>query len=168
MRGDFLANSDFIVSKHGDSLMFLQLTPNYDLCQVPVNMKIIDICLHNNNIFLLHENSVSYYNLETKTLKENVVVLSSKPVSMEVNHHVVAILDTFHDIFLFNMSGNKEINNNVMISLLFLLHFRNSINNIQVANRGSVCQVENLELNKNLISENYFDSNCFGGIQLYL
>ena len=118
MRGDFLANSDYIVSKHGDSLMFLQLTSNYDLCQVPVNMKIIDICLHNNNIFLLHENSVSYYNLETKTLKENVVILSSKPVSMEVNHHVVAVLDSFHDIFLFKMSGNKEINNNLMIYCL--------------------------------------------------
>ena len=49
MRGDFLDNSDYIVFKHGDSLTFLQLTPNYDLCQVPVNMKIIDICLHNNN-----------------------------------------------------------------------------------------------------------------------
>ena len=105
MRGDFLANSNYIVSKHGDSVMFLQLTPNYDLCQVPVNMKIVDICLFNNFLFLLHETSVSYYNMENKTLKENVVVLPSKPVSMEVNHHVVAVLDTFNDIFLFNMSG---------------------------------------------------------------
>ena len=34
LRGDFLANSNFIVSKHGDKIMYLQLEPHYKIFEV--------------------------------------------------------------------------------------------------------------------------------------
>ena len=54
-----------------------------------------------------------------------------------------------------------------MFILLLFVHFRHS-NIFKLANWRPVYQVENFQLNKNLISKNNFDSNCFGGIQLHL
>ena len=51
--------------------------------------------------------------------------------------------------------------------LLLFVHFRYS-HIFKLANWRPVYQVENFQLNKNLISKNNFDSNCFGGIQLHL
>ena len=38
---------------------------------------------------------------------QNVVGLVSKPVSMEVSQHAVAVLDTFNDIYLFSVQGKQ-------------------------------------------------------------
>ena len=105
MRGDFLANKEYIVSKYGDRITFLQIQPNYEMFELYLPRKIVDICLQENNLFILSDEAVHIYALKTRNLTENAVTLSSKPISMEVNHEAMAILDSNNDITVYSLPG---------------------------------------------------------------
>ena len=111
MRGDFLANKEYIVSKYGDRITFLQIQPDYEMFELYLPRKIVDICLQENNLFILSVEAIHIYSLKTRILTENAVTLNSRPVSMEVSPEAMAILDTNNDIMVYSLSGERNIKN---------------------------------------------------------
>ena len=111
MRGDFLANKEYIVSKYGDRITFLQIQPDYEMFELYLPRKIVDICLQENNLFILSDEAIHIYSLKTRILTENAVTLNSRPVSMEVSPEAMAILDTNNDIMVYSLSGERNIKN---------------------------------------------------------
>ena len=111
MRGDFLANKEYIVSKYGDRITFLQIQPDYEMFELYLPRKIVDICLQENNLFILSDEAIHIYSLKTRILTENAVTLNSRPVSMEVSLEAMAILDTNNDIMVYSLSGERNIKN---------------------------------------------------------
>ena len=73
--------------------------------------KIVDICLQENNLFILSDEAIHIYSLKTRILTENAVTLNSRPVSMEVSPEAMAILDTNNDIMVYSLSGERNIKN---------------------------------------------------------
>jgi len=116
LRGDFLANSNFIVSKHGDKIMYLQLEPHYKIFEVYISKKIIDICLHENFLLILHDSSITLFNLNTGSTHDNVVKLDKKPISMEVNSHVLAVLDQSNDVHIFSMTDTLHCSSKMPVT----------------------------------------------------
>ena len=108
MRGDFLANKEYIVSKYGDRITFLQIQPDYEMFELYLPRKIVDMCLQENNLFILSDDAIHVYSLKTRILTEKAVTLNSKPVSMEVNHEAMAILDTDNDIIVYSLPGKRS------------------------------------------------------------
>ena len=65
---------------------------------------------------ILHDSSITLFNLNTGSTHDNVVKLDKKPISMEVNSHVLAVLDQSNDVHIFSMTGKqvKQINYHVL------------------------------------------------------
>lgn len=87
MRGDFLANSRYIVSKYGDRVTFLQLHPSHEMCEVSLPHKIVDMCLYQHFIFILSEVSVSVYDMTTRKLAE----VSNQDLLREKHKHITPL-----------------------------------------------------------------------------
>lgn len=105
MRGDFQANQEYIVSKCGDRITFLQIQPDYEIFELYLPRKIVDICLQNQFLFILSDEAIHLYALNTRILAENAMFLSSKPVAMQVNNEAMAILDTHNHITVYSLQG---------------------------------------------------------------
>lgn len=105
LKGDFMANQDFIVSKQGERLMFLNLHKNYDLSEVFLSKKVVDICLCEDNLILLHNAAITMYNLHKRTTIEHQLMLQRKPISIQANAHAVAVLDAINDVHIFSLPG---------------------------------------------------------------
>ena len=93
------------MSKYGDRITFLHIGDGHKLYEVYVDSKIVDICLHDQTLLLLHESSVTVYDLVTRSSHVRNLASSSRPVSMEANNHVLAVLDQTKDVTLYSMSG---------------------------------------------------------------
>ena len=105
MIGDFLANRNYIVTRQADSLTFLPLSLSLKSFHVTVSEPVLDHCLHNDLLFLLHQTAVSVYDLKTRSWRDKLVMIADSLVSIKVNDHVLVILDTSNTLHIFNLKG---------------------------------------------------------------
>ena len=105
LRGDFLANNNYIVSSDSHNLTFLPFSHSYNTFQVHVTEDIVDSSLQNDLLFLLHEYSVSVYDLSARTWRENILIAASKLVAIEVNDHVIVTMDTSNTLHILQRKG---------------------------------------------------------------
>ena len=171
MRGDFLANKEYIVSKYGDRITFLQIQPDYEMFELYLPRKIVDMCLQENNLFILSDDAIHVYSLKTRILTENAVTLNSKPVSMEVNHEAMAILDTNNDIIVYSLPGKAEryIYTSIYVDKSFWLIFnRYPFTYKEITIDGNLCKIESVKLVKDFLSKDHPDSDIIDCVQLYL
>ena len=105
LRGKFLANSNYIVSSDSHNLTFLPFSHSYNTVQVHVAEDIVDSSLQNDLLFLLHEYSVSVYDLSSRTWRENILIAASKLVAIEVNDHVIVVMDTSNTLHILQRKG---------------------------------------------------------------
>ena len=109
MIGDFLANKNYIVTRQADTLTFLPLSLSLQTFSVTVSEAVLDHCLHNDLLFLLHQTAVSVYDLKTRSWRDKIVMMADSLVSIKVNEHVLVILDTSNTLHIFNLKGNVLI-----------------------------------------------------------
>ena len=107
LKGDFVANREYVVSKQGDRITFMNLHKHNDVSDMFCDKKIVDHCLFENNLFLLHHSSLTVFDLKKKSSKEHSLQLSSKPISVEVNENAVVILDSCNDLYVFSLPGRE-------------------------------------------------------------
>ena len=105
MIGDFLANRNYIVTRQADCLTFLPLSLSLKSFHVTVSEPVLDHCLHNDLLFLLHQTAVSVYDLKTRSWRDKIVMIADSLVSIKVNDHVLVILDTSNTLHIFNLKG---------------------------------------------------------------
>ena len=105
MIGDFLANKNYIVTRQSDIVTFLPLSHSLQTFQVAVTETVLDHCLHNDLLFLLHHTSVSVYDLNSRSWRDKIIIIADKLVSMKVNDHVMVVLDNSNTLHIFNLKG---------------------------------------------------------------
>ena len=105
MIGDFLANKNYIVTRQADIVTFLPLSHSLQTFTVTVTEAVLDHCLHNDLLFLLHHTSVSVYDLKSQSWRDKIIMIADKLVSIKVNDHVMVILDTTNTLHIFNLKG---------------------------------------------------------------
>ena len=110
MIGDFLANKNYIVTRQADTVTFLPLSLSLQTFQVTLTEAVLDQCLHNDLLFLLHQTSVSVYDLKSRSWRDKIIMISDKLVSIKVNDHVLVILDTSNTVHIFNLKGKSFYN----------------------------------------------------------
>ena len=109
LKGDFLANNNHIVSRHADRLTVLPFSDSHQAFHVHVTENILDSCLHDDLLFLLHETSVSIYDLASRSWRDKILVMASRLVAIEVNDHVILILDTSNTIHILQLTGRWKV-----------------------------------------------------------
>ena len=120
MIGDFLANKNYIVTRQADIVTFLPLSHSLQTFTVTVTEAVLDHCLHNDLLFLLHHTSVSVYDLKSQSWRDKIIMIADKLVSIKVNDHVMVILDTTNTLHIFNLKGISLTLYNVWILMIFL------------------------------------------------
>ena len=105
MIGDFLANRNYIVIRQADTITFLPLSASLQTFQVTLTETVLDHCLHNDLLFLLHHTSVAVYDLKSRSWRDTIVMTADKLVSIKVNDHVLVILDSCNTLHIFNLKG---------------------------------------------------------------
>ena len=120
MIGDFLANKNYIVTRQADIVTFLPLSHSLQTFTVTVTEAVLDHCLHNDLLFLLHHTSVSVYDLKSQSWRDKIIMIADKLVSIKVNDHVMVILDTTNTLHIFNLRGiSPTLYINVWILMIF-------------------------------------------------
>ena len=105
MIGDFLANKNYIVTRQSDTVTFLPLSHSLQTFQVAVTESVLDHCLQNDLLFLLHHTSVSVYDLNSRSWRDKIIIIADKLVSIKVNDHVLVVLDSSNTLHIFNLKG---------------------------------------------------------------
>jgi len=105
MKGDFQANTKFVVSRLGHVVTFFPLSQTHQTFHVTVTENIVDTALQDDLLFLLHETSVSVYDLRFRKWKDRILIIAPKLVAIEANEVVIIILDTSNTLHVLNLKG---------------------------------------------------------------
>ena len=106
-QGEFLLNSDYMVSWQGRDISLCNLSPLSAVWKISSDNQILGLALHGGYVAILHQYSVSLLNCGNKEVQ--VRSLNNKQqISITSNNTVVGVLDESHTVMFYTWQG-KEV-----------------------------------------------------------
>ena len=107
LKGDFLTNKKYIVSRCKNEISFSKLGSLSEVCKISTEKHIIDLALRGHYVAILQEFSISILNLVTKEIQLKSHC-SKQQISIGCNSSIVAALDECNAVSIFNWTGIQK------------------------------------------------------------
>ena len=108
LKGDFLTNCKYIVSKSKNMISFSKIGYLSDVCNISTEKCILDLTLRGHFVAILQDFSISILNLVTKEIQLKSQT-SKQLISITSNSNIVAVLDDSNTVSIYNWTGSTKL-----------------------------------------------------------